>query len=121
MIQTHKILFSLFLLVLFLASPLKDHPSPYLSMHANDPVSWQIWGKDALQKTKAEDKLIYESIGYFSCHWCHVMQRESYSDIELRTINYMQHILSDDSVCFNASLSAVDTNNIEGGAYYWTI
>ena len=59
---------------------LKDHPSPYLSMHSGDPVDWQLWGKEVLDRAKAENKMIYVSIGYFSCHWCHVMQRESYKD-----------------------------------------
>ncbi len=59
---------------------LKDHPSPYLSMHSEDPVDWQLWGKEVLDRAKAENKLIYVSIGYFSCHWCHVMQKESYKD-----------------------------------------
>ncbi len=59
---------------------LQDNPSPYLAMHANDPVAWQSWGKDVLERARREGKLIYVSVGYFSCHWCHVMQRESYSD-----------------------------------------
>ncbi len=59
---------------------LKDHPSPYLAMHGEDPVRWQLWGREAVERARREDKLIYVSIGYFSCHWCHVMQRESYSD-----------------------------------------
>ena len=69
--------------VIVYASPLKNHPSPYLSMHADDPVQWQQWGKAALDKARAENKLIFLSIGYFSCHWCHVMQRESYQDKEI--------------------------------------
>lgn len=63
-----------------LSNTLRDHPSPYLAMHADDPVAWQTWGKAVLETAKREDKLIFVSIGYFSCHWCHVMQRESYSD-----------------------------------------
>ncbi len=59
---------------------LKDNPSPYLAMHGDDPVHWQLWGKDVLEQARREGKLLYVSIGYFSCHWCHVMQRESYSD-----------------------------------------
>lgn len=72
--------FSLLLPLLVNASALKDHPSPYLNMHANDPVQWQVWGKEALDKARRENKLVFLSIGYFSCHWCHVMQRESYQD-----------------------------------------
>ncbi len=62
---------------------LKDNPSPYLAMHASDPVQWQPWGKQALQRARQENRLIFVSIGYFSCHWCHVMQRESYADKEV--------------------------------------
>ena len=76
-----------FLLVASVATPalaqqnsLQDNPSPYLAMHAKDPVAWQTWGPDVLERARREGKLIYVSIGYFSCHWCHVMQRESYSD-----------------------------------------
>ncbi len=49
-------------------------------MHASDPVHWQPWGKAAMELARREDKLIYISSGYFACHWCHVMQRESYQD-----------------------------------------
>lgn len=62
------------------SADLKGHPSPYLQLHTNDPVHWQVWGKDVLAQAKSQNKLVYLSIGYFSCHWCHVMQQESYSD-----------------------------------------
>lgn len=62
------------------ANQLTDHHSPYLAMHGDDPVNWMEWGKPALEKAKKENKLIFVSIGYFACHWCHVMQRESYAD-----------------------------------------
>jgi uncharacterized protein len=52
--------------------------SPYLLQHAHNPVDWYEWGKEALEKAKAEDKPILVSIGYSSCHWCHVMERESF-------------------------------------------
>lgn len=52
--------------------------SPYLLQHAHNPVDWFEWGEDALKKAKAEDKPILVSIGYSSCHWCHVMERESF-------------------------------------------
>ena len=54
--------------------------SPYLLQHANNPVDWYPWGEDALAKAKAEDKPILLSIGYSACHWCHVMERESFED-----------------------------------------
>ncbi len=76
---------SYFFFVLFLffsyssqANELKNNASPYLAMHGDDPVNWMPWGKAALDKAKKEKKIIFVSIGYFSCHWCHVMQRESY-------------------------------------------
>ena len=62
------------------ANELKNHSSPYLALHGNDPVNWMEWGDDVIEKAKKENKLLFVSIGYFSCHWCHVMQRESYSD-----------------------------------------
>ena len=52
--------------------------SPYLLQHAHNPVDWFEWGEEALKKAKAEDKPILVSIGYSSCHWCHVMERESF-------------------------------------------
>ncbi len=64
-------------------SPLRNHPSPYLAMHAEDPVAWRLWGPEVLEEARRENKLIFMSLGYFSCHWCHVMQRESYSDPEV--------------------------------------
>ncbi len=62
------------------ANQLKNNSSPYLALHGNDPVNWMEWGKPALDKAKKENKLLFVSVGYFSCHWCHVMQRESYAD-----------------------------------------
>jgi len=66
--------------ILVAANSLEHHPSPYLAMHADDPVNWQVWDESALKQAQDQNKLIYISVGYFSCHWCHVMQRESYSD-----------------------------------------
>ncbi len=54
--------------------------SPYLLQHAHNPVNWYPWGEEALQKAIAEDKPILVSIGYAACHWCHVMERESFED-----------------------------------------
>jgi len=56
--------------------------SPYLLQHAHNPVDWYAWGDDALQKAKREDKPIFLSIGYAACHWCHVMEHESFEDDE---------------------------------------
>lgn len=57
-----------------------NETSPYLLQHAHNPVNWHAWGDEALQKAKAEDKPILVSIGYSACHWCHVMERESFED-----------------------------------------
>jgi uncharacterized protein YyaL (SSP411 family) len=54
--------------------------SPYLLQHAHNPVDWHPWGPEALAKARAEDKPIFLSIGYSACHWCHVMERESFED-----------------------------------------
>jgi hypothetical protein len=56
--------------------------SPYLLQHAHNPVDWFPWGEEALAKARAEDKPILLSIGYSACHWCHVMERESFEDAE---------------------------------------
>ncbi len=75
--------FLLFIFVIqtpIIANDLKNHSSPYLGLHGNDPVNWMEWGKPAIEKARKENKLLFISIGYFSCHWCHVMQRESYSN-----------------------------------------
>jgi len=56
--------------------------SPYLLQHANNPVDWYPWGEEALNKARAEDKPIFLSIGYAACHWCHVMEHESFEDPE---------------------------------------
>jgi uncharacterized protein YyaL (SSP411 family) len=57
--------------------------SPYLQQHAKNPVDWYPWGDEALAKARAEDKPILLSIGYSACHWCHVMERESFEDVEI--------------------------------------
>ena len=61
-----------------MANRLLNATSPYLLQHAHNPVDWYEWGKDALDKAAREDKPILVSIGYSSCHWCHVMERESF-------------------------------------------
>ncbi|CAN5668993.1 thioredoxin domain-containing protein [soil metagenome] len=59
---------------------LVNETSPYLLQHAHNPVEWFPWGEEALQKARNEDKPILVSIGYSACHWCHVMERESFED-----------------------------------------
>ena len=60
-----------------------NESSPYLLQHAHNPVNWYPWGKEALTKAKEENKLIIISIGYAACHWCHVMEHESFEDEEV--------------------------------------
>ena len=57
-----------------------NETSPYLLQHAHNPVDWYPWGPEALSRSQAEDKPILLSIGYSACHWCHVMERESFED-----------------------------------------
>src|SRR5512144_497450 len=57
---------------------LKTEKSPYLLQHANNPVDWFTWGEEAFDKAKKETKPIFLSIGYSTCHWCHVMEHESF-------------------------------------------
>ncbi|GAB4258738.1 thioredoxin domain-containing protein [Thermincola ferriacetica] len=63
-----------------------NEKSPYLLQHAHNPVDWYPWGDDAFRKAEKEDKPIFLSIGYSTCHWCHVMERESFEDEEVAAI-----------------------------------
>ncbi len=65
---------------------LADAASPYLQAHADNPVDWYEWGDEAFAKAKAEDKPIFLSIGYNACHWCHVMEHESFENDEIAAI-----------------------------------
>ena len=60
--------------------------SPYLLQHATNPVDWYPWAEEAFQKAKREDKPIFLSVGYSTCHWCHVMEHESFADEEVATL-----------------------------------
>lgn len=59
---------------------LADETSPYLQQHAFNPVDWYPWGEEAIEKARAEDKPIFLSVGYSACHWCHVMEHESFEN-----------------------------------------
>src|SRR5262249_49097308 len=72
---------------------LAKESSPYLRQHAHNPVDWYPWGPEAFEKAKKEGKLVFLSIGYSSCHWCHVMERESFSNAEVAKI------LNDGFIC----------------------
>lgn len=63
-----------------MANRLQHEHSPYLRQHAHNPVDWFPWGKEALERAQKENKLIIVSIGYSACHWCHVMERESFEN-----------------------------------------
>jgi uncharacterized protein YyaL (SSP411 family) len=60
--------------------------SPYLLQHAYNPVDWYPWGKEAFRRAKAEDKPVFLSIGYSTCHWCHVMARESFENLQVAAL-----------------------------------
>src|SRR5512140_2771774 len=62
------------------ANRLANERSPYLLQHAHNPVDWRPWGDEAFAAAAAEDKPVFLSIGYSACHWCHVMERESFED-----------------------------------------
>ena len=65
---------------------LAGETSPYLLQHATNPVDWYAWGPDALAKSKSENKPIFLSIGYSACHWCHVMERESFENPDIAAL-----------------------------------
>lgn len=69
-----------------MANQLKNEKSPYLLQHAENPVDWRPWGTAALEEAKREDKPIFLSIGYSTCHWCHVMAHESFEVEEVAAI-----------------------------------
>jgi uncharacterized protein YyaL (SSP411 family) len=66
-----------------LANRLARESSPYLLLHADNPVDWHPWGDEAIDRARREDKPIFLSIGYSTCYWCHVMERESFSDPQI--------------------------------------
>ena len=65
-----------------MSNRLINETSPYLVQHANNPVDWYSWGPEALEQAKLEDKPILLSVGYSACHWCHVMEKESFENHE---------------------------------------
>ncbi|HYW69334.1 MAG TPA: thioredoxin domain-containing protein, partial [bacterium] len=72
---------------------LAGEKSPYLLQHAGNPVDWHPWGPEAFAKARAEDKPVFLSIGYSTCHWCHVMEKESFED------DAVAELLNDTFVC----------------------
>ncbi|MGB5815483.1 MAG: thioredoxin domain-containing protein [Thermoanaerobaculia bacterium] len=69
-----------------MANRLIDEKSPYLLQHAHNPVDWYPWGEEAFEKARQEDKPIFLSIGYSTCHWCHVMERESFENEKIAAL-----------------------------------
>jgi uncharacterized protein YyaL (SSP411 family) len=68
------------------ANALAKESSPYLRQHAGNPVDWLPWGAQALERARAQDRPLLVSIGYSACHWCHVMERESFEDEQVATL-----------------------------------
>ena len=66
-----------------MANRLKQGKSPYLMQHGENPVDWYPWGEEAFQQAAKENKPVFLSIGYSTCHWCHVMAHESFEDPEV--------------------------------------
>ena len=102
------------------ANKLINETSPYLLQHAYNPVKWYPWGEEALQKAKTEDKPIIVSIGYSACHWCHVMERESFENEDIGSM------MSDNFVCIKVDreerpdvdqiyMDALHTMGLQGG------
>lgn len=94
--------------------------SPYLKQHAYNPVWWYPWGKEALQRAKDEDRPMIISIGYSACHWCHVMERESFENEEIA------RVMNDVFVCIKVDreerpdvdqiyMEAIQTMGLQGG------
>ncbi|GLV58732.1 thioredoxin domain-containing protein [Dictyobacter sp. S3.2.2.5] len=69
-----------------------NETSPYLLQHAHNPVDWYPWGEDALKKARQEDKPILLSVGYSACHWCHVMERESFENEQIAALMNMHFV-----------------------------
>ena len=63
-----------------MANALARETSPYLLQHRDNPVDWLPWGEEALRRAREQDRPLLVSIGYSACHWCHVMERESFED-----------------------------------------
>jgi len=79
--QTHKY-----------TNALIEETSPYLLQHAHNPVNWQAWNDEALEQAKQEEKLMIISVGYAACHWCHVMEHESFEDSTVATLMNSKYI-----------------------------
>src|ERR1700694_2242468 len=72
---------------------LANETSPYLLQHKDNPVDWYPWSAEAFTKARAEDKPFFVSMGYSSCHWCHVMERESFENAQIASL-MNQHFIN---------------------------
>ena len=99
---------------------LVNETSPYLLQHAHNPVNWHPWNEETLAKAKKEDKLLLISIGYSACHWCHVMEHESFED------SAVSKVMNDNFICIKVDreerpdvdqiyMTAVQLMNNRGG------
>ena len=68
------------------ANRLARERSPYLLQHAHNPVDWHPWGEEAFAKAREEDKPVFLSVGYSTCHWCHVMAHESFESADVAAV-----------------------------------
>ena len=90
-----------------MANALASETSPYLRQHAENPVDWLPWGATAFDRARTQDKPMLVSIGYSACHWCHVMERESFEDP--RTAALMNESLPGASMSVNVHLPHMST------------
>ncbi|MDY6994690.1 MAG: DUF255 domain-containing protein, partial [Pseudomonadota bacterium] len=102
---------------------LKSHPSPYIAMHSNDPVEWHTWGHSILNQARRDNRLIYVSSGYFTCHWCHVMHEETYLNENIAQVLNQHFIAVKIDRELNPALDALLLNFVEHtrGAAGWPL
>ncbi|MFZ0282532.1 MAG: thioredoxin domain-containing protein [Bacteroidales bacterium] len=100
-----------------------NESSPYLLQHAHNPVNWYPWGERAFKKAKEENKLVIISIGYSACHWCHVMEHESYEDTNVASImnEYFVSIKVDREERPDIDQLYMNTAYLIGGAGGWPL
>lgn len=72
--------------LLFARNITENHPSPYVRLHANDAVKWQVWDRSVIRRAQKENKLIFISSGFYACHWCHVMRKEAFVDMQVAVL-----------------------------------
>ena len=92
---------------------LKNENSPYLKQHENNPVNWLPWSKKSLEKAKNLTKPIFLSVGYASCHWCHVMAHESFENLD--TAKIMNQRAANESGHQSLVIQDNSTWNVSGG------